>query len=70
VGDDSPRAALRHRRPGRHRPAPRQERLAATAAAGDEAGYASTLASVRTSTYGTLVLVVIAIFFMTVKPFS
>ena len=47
-----------------------EERLAATAAAGDEAGYASTLASVRTSTYGTLVLVVIAIFFMTVKPFS
>lgn len=47
-----------------------EERLVATAEAGDEASYASTLAGVRTSMYGTLALVVIAIFFMTVKPFS
>jgi hypothetical protein len=40
----------------------------ASAEAGDEAGYAAALATLRTWTYVTLALIVIAIFFMTAKP--
>jgi Sec-independent protein secretion pathway component TatC len=47
-----------------------EERLAATADAGDESGYTSALATVRLWTLITLVLVVIAIFFMAAKPFG
>ncbi len=47
-----------------------EERLVARSEAGDEAGYASALATVRTWTYATLALIVIAIFLMTVKPFG
>jgi hypothetical protein len=47
-----------------------EERLVSTAEAGDAPGYASTLATVRTWVWVLLVLVVIAIFFMTVKPFG
>jgi|SRR5215217_1677258 len=47
-----------------------EERLTATAEAGDEPGYAGTLARVRLWTYVTMVLVVVAIFFMAAKPFS
>lgn len=45
-----------------------EESLVATSEAGDEAGYASALAGVRSWTYGTLALIVIAIFVMTAKP--
>ena len=45
-----------------------EERLAATSEAGDEAGYAAALATLRSWTYVTLALIVIAIFFMTAKP--
>jgi hypothetical protein len=47
-----------------------EERLLATAEAGDEGGYATTLAGVRTWTYVTLALVVITIFLMAAKPFD
>ena len=47
-----------------------EERLAATAEAGDEAAYSGVLAGVRTWTYVTLALIVVAIFFMTAKPFA
>jgi Sec-independent protein secretion pathway component TatC len=47
-----------------------EERLVATSEAGDEAGYASALATVRTWTYVTIALIVIAIFFMSAKPFA
>ena len=46
-----------------------EERLVATSEAGDEAAYAATLATVRTWTLVTLVLIVVTIFFMTAKPF-
>ena len=47
-----------------------EERLLATSEAGDEAGYAGGLSTVRIWTYATLALIVIAIFLMTVKPFG
>jgi hypothetical protein len=47
-----------------------EERLAATSDAGDEAGYASTFAGLRTWVYVTLGLIVITIYFMTAKPFG
>jgi Sec-independent protein secretion pathway component TatC len=47
-----------------------EERLAATAEAGDEAAYSAALATVQTWTYITLALIVIAIFFMSAKPFD
>ena len=46
-----------------------EERLAATAESGDEAAYATTLATVRTWTSVTLALIVITIFLMSAKPF-
>jgi len=46
-----------------------EEQLEATAAGGDEAGYASALAIVRKWTLITLVLIVVVIFLMTTKPF-
>jgi hypothetical protein len=46
------------------------ERLEATADAGDEAGYASALGTARTWTYVLLALIVITIFFMAAKPFA
>lgn len=45
-----------------------EERLAATAEAGDETGYAAALATPRSWTYVTIALIVIAIFFMAAKP--
>jgi Sec-independent protein secretion pathway component TatC len=45
-----------------------EERLAATAEAGDEGAYAGALATVRTWTLVTLALIVVAIFFMSAKP--
>jgi hypothetical protein len=45
-----------------------EERLVERSEAGDEAGYAAALATVRTYTFITLALVVIAIFFMAAKP--
>jgi Sec-independent protein secretion pathway component TatC len=45
-----------------------EERLVATAEAGDEPGYASALGTLQTWTYVTLALIVVAIFFMVVKP--
>jgi len=47
-----------------------EERLVATAEAGDEAGYADALSGARLWLWVTLVLIVVAIFLMTVKPFS
>jgi hypothetical protein len=47
-----------------------EERLLATAEAGDDAGYAATLAGVRTWTYVTLALVVLTVFLMAAKPFD
>ena len=47
-----------------------EERLVSTSEAGDEAGYTDALSTVRTWTYGTLALIVITIFLMTVKPFG
>ena len=47
-----------------------EEALVATSEAGDEAAYAAALATLRTWTYVTLALIVIAIFFMTAKPFN
>jgi Predicted integral membrane protein (DUF2269) len=47
-----------------------EERLAATAEAHDEAAYGSALATARMWTWITLALVVVAIFFMTAKPFD
>lgn len=47
-----------------------EERLAATAEAGDEAAYGSALSTARTWTYVTIALIVIAIYFMTAKPFG
>jgi hypothetical protein len=47
-----------------------EEKLIETAEAGDDAGYASRLATVRTWIWVLLVLIVIAIFFMTAKPFG
>jgi len=47
-----------------------EERMAATSEAGDESGYASALAGVRTWIYVTLALIVITIYFMTAKPFA
>jgi uncharacterized membrane protein len=47
-----------------------EERLVASAEAGDEADYAATLARVNVWVAVTLVLIVITIFFMTAKPFS
>jgi predicted integral membrane protein DUF2269 len=46
-----------------------EEALEASADAGDEAAYASALATVRTSTIVTLVLIVFVIFLMSAKPF-
>jgi hypothetical protein len=45
-----------------------EERLVATAEAGDEAGYAGALASTRTWVGVTLALIVVVIFLMTAKP--
>jgi Sec-independent protein secretion pathway component TatC len=45
-----------------------EERLVATSEAGDEAGYTAALATLRTWNYVTLVLIVVAIFFMAAKP--
>jgi hypothetical protein len=45
-----------------------EEGLVATSEAGDEAGYTAALSSLRTWTYVTLALIVIAIFFMAAKP--
>ena len=47
-----------------------EERLVATAEEGDAAGYTSALDTVRTWIWVLLVLIVIAIFFMTAKPFG
>ena len=47
-----------------------EERLVATAEAGDEAGYGATLARLRLWTAVTAALVVVAIFFMSAKPFG
>jgi hypothetical protein len=47
-----------------------EERLVATSEAGDEGAYAGLLAGVRTWTYVTLALIVVALFFMTAKPFA
>jgi hypothetical protein len=47
-----------------------EERLAATAEAGDEPGYAEAFATVRLWTVVTLALIVVAIFFMAAKPFD
>jgi len=47
-----------------------EERLVATSDAGDEAGYASALGTVRMWVYVTLMLIVVTIYFMTAKPFS
>lgn len=47
-----------------------EERLVATSEAGDEAGYASALATVRPWTYVILALIVVTIFIMTAKPFG
>jgi uncharacterized membrane protein len=47
-----------------------EERLLATAEAGDEAGYARTLGGVQTWTYLTIALVVVTIFVMAAKPFD
>jgi len=46
-----------------------EEALAATADAGDEAGYATALSTVRRWTLMTLALIVFVIFLMTTKPF-
>ena len=46
-----------------------EERLEATAAGGDEPGYAAALAIVRKWTLITLALIVVVIFLMTTKPF-
>lgn len=45
-----------------------EERLVVTSGAGDEDAYASALSTVRTWTYLTVTLIVVAIFFMTAKP--
>lgn len=47
-----------------------EEGLVAASDAADEVGYAKALAGVRTWTYVTIALIVIAIFLMTAKPFS
>ena len=47
-----------------------EEGLVAASEAGDEAAYATALASLRTWTYVTIALIVITIFFMTAKPFD
>jgi Sec-independent protein secretion pathway component TatC len=47
-----------------------EERLVATSEAGDEAGYATALATLRRWLFVTLALIVVAIFFMSVKPFA
>ena len=47
-----------------------EEGLVAASEAGDEAAYATALASLRTWTYVTIALIVITIFFMTAKPFN
>lgn len=46
-----------------------EERLVASSEAGDEATYAATLATVKTWTAVTIVLIVITIFLMAAKPF-
>ena len=46
-----------------------EERLEATAAGGDEPGYAAALAIVRKWTLITLALIVVVLFLMTTKPF-
>ena len=45
-----------------------EERLVATAEAGDEPGYATALGTLQTWTAATIALIVVAIFFMAVKP--
>lgn len=47
-----------------------EEGLVAKAEAGDEVGYAATLATVKAWTLLTIALIVITIFFMTAKPFG
>ena len=46
-----------------------EEGLEATAASGDEPGYATALATARTWTLITLALIVVVLFLMTTKPF-
>ena len=45
-----------------------EEGLAARAEAGDEGGYTAALATLRMWTWVTIALIVVAIFFMAVKP--
>lgn len=45
------------------------EKLAATAEGGDEAGYGAALGPLRTWTFATLALIVLTIFLMAAKPF-
>jgi Sec-independent protein secretion pathway component TatC len=45
-----------------------EEALLAMSEAGDEAGYATALGTLRTWTYVTIALIVVAIFFMAAKP--
>jgi hypothetical protein len=47
-----------------------EERLAATAEAADEAGYAGALATARLWTFVLIALIVLTIFVMTAKPFD
>ncbi len=47
-----------------------EESMVATSTAGDEPGYAAALAQAKQWTFVILGLVVVAIFFMTVKPFA
>ena len=49
---------------------PKEERLAETATAGDEAGYAKALRSWKLGQYSGMVLVLVAVYFMTAKPFA
>jgi Sec-independent protein secretion pathway component TatC len=47
-----------------------EERMVATAEAGDEAGYGTALGAARFWTYVVLTLIVVTIFFMVAKPFA
>ena len=63
-------AAVRHRRARGDRAAARRgARSSRPSEGGDEAAYAATLATARTWTFVTLALIVVTIFFMSVKPF-
>ena len=45
-----------------------EEALVATSEAGDEAGYSAALGTLRMWTWVTIALIVVALFFMAVKP--